>query len=423
MLSSDLASGTATRDDERLLRFEEVPSYDEFYERCLVPNRPCILPASLVAHWDVVRSNSWHATSSPTSDSQVDFEALKHDYGTHVSPVVISRINAEGQTEEARTDMTIADAVDLILQFRRGNNTDGVQSIYVKDWHLIKQLSPAQLKDTPPYTVPGIFADDWMNNLATDDEGVTDKDDFRFVYAGTRGSQTLLHRDVYTSYSWSTNVVGCKTWYLFPPHTIPSLRRFPAVSTSPLVTDVATLLSLVSDKERKEYPQLQIALSHMQTITQHAHETVFIPSNWFHQVTNLTDCISINRNWCNAVNLPSLYHSIVDELQHVENSLCDVRDMLSASGEGEGWKREFYAVVQDVAVQDAGWAWAGFWEMILHNLTHPATKAELKPADAWVRERLLPLVRDFERREDAKWLDEGIRQTAEKCRRLLEAQR
>ncbi|CDW99799.1 hypothetical protein [Sporisorium scitamineum] len=313
--------------------------------------------------------------------------------------------------------MTISDAVDLIHQIQQGDSKD-VQSIYIKDWHLIKHLSPTQRKEKPPYTVPDIFADDWMNNLS-EDNGASDVDDFRFVYAGTQSSQTPLHRDVYTSYSWSTNIVGHKTWYLFPSHTIPSLRRFPAVSTSLLIPDIDSLFSHLSSPERKEYPHLETALSHMQTIHQSANETIFIPSNWYHQVHNSTDCISINRNWCNSINIPSLYRSIVDELSHVEDSLCDVREMLS-SGEGEGWKREFYALVQDVAIKDAGWAWAGFWHMVRHNLIHPACRVGLRPVDEWMSERLLPLIRDFEGREDGKWLDAGIRETVKKCRELLE---
>ena len=80
-----------------------------------------------------------------------------------------------------------------------------------------------------------------------------------------------------------------------------------------------------------------------------------------HQVVNLTPCISINHNWCNSVNLPSLYTSMCDEVTRVEDALYDVRDMLVDSHRGKSddweavWKREFTKVVQDVTQQDAGW--------------------------------------------------------------------
>lgn len=423
-------AGLHVRDQDELIHFCDVPSYAEFRQRCLIPNRPCILPRALVAHWDVIRSNCWESNGSSASETQhVNWEALKWHYGTHVSPVVVARLDRTScKVQEDRSDMTISNAVDLIQAFRRGDLAD-VRSIYIKDWHLIRQLRSStcgQPGTKEPYVVPEIFADDWMNNVSTRDcSGGQDaqQDDFRFVYAGTCGSQTLLHRDVYTSYSWSTNVVGVKKWFLLPPHTIPALRRFPRVSTSPLIPDIDTLLCTLNEADRKDYPHLADALAHMQVITQHAHETIFIPSNWYHQVHNLTDCISINRNWCNSHNIASLYHSIVQELQHVEQSLCDVREILANKpcSTHHDSKREFYALVQDVAVKDAGWAWHAFWQMLLRNLTSLPTEPALRPHVAWMSQQLLPLTHDFEHREDARWLDPVIRTTAQTCKSLLDA--
>ena len=80
---------------------------------------------------------------------------------------------------------------------------------------------------------------------------------------------------------------------------------------------------------------------------------------------NLTDCISINHNWCNAANLPALYAAMCEEVERVEQALEDVRDMLvtahkAKAEEGDsdseaGWKREFVKIVQDVTQADAGW--------------------------------------------------------------------
>lgn len=443
-------------EEETILRFNHVPSHIEFYERCLIANRPCILPPALIAHWDVVKTKAWarSAVDEGKETSLVDWKGLQLRYGNQTSPVVITKGNKiTGETEDERSEMSISQAVDLVLDFEsksdQEKDEDDVQSIYIKDWHLIKQLR-AQ-RDGPreetqreaeeePYTVPDIFADDWMNNIPVG--GEKDVDDFRFVYAGTAGSETLLHRDVYTSYSWSSNVVGKKRWYLFPPRSIPNLRRFPKIETSELIPDIQTLLSTISPQQqedgqpeaplptnttRKEYPHLEKAWSTVQIIEQNQDETIFIPSNWYHQVLNLTDCISINRNWCNSVNIPSLYQSIVQELDHVQQSLSDVKDLLSSNthaqdGDGEEWKREFYALVQNVAVQDAGWAWEGFWNMVEFNLQDRAAgdREDLRPKDVWVKNRLLPLVEDFEQREDGRWLQEGIATTARRCEALLQ---
>ncbi|SPO20933.1 uncharacterized protein UTRI_00410 [Ustilago trichophora] len=427
MTAFDLGMGSTVSPDESLIRFEDVPSYAEFQERCLLPNRPCIFPPGLIAHWPVVQNQAWALLpSSGQKEEIVNWAALKQAYPTHTSPVVITRTTPDGETQEERTEMTISAAIKLISDFKLNKLDDGrVKNVYIKDWHLIKQLSGQSVE---PYTVPEVFADDWMNNVPSGEEG-KEVDDFRFVYAGTTNSQTLLHRDVYTSYSWSSNVIGRKRWYLIPPRSIPHLRRFPNVSTSELIPDIQTLLSTIttrshSAQERTEYPHLHQAYTTIQVIDQAQGETIFIPSNWYHQVENLTEAISINRNWCNSVNLPSLYQSIVDELQHVEENLCDVKEMLSSnssSGTGEGWKEEFYRLVQDVAIQDAGWAWAGFWDMVVYNLKHPAKARESRPKDGWVRERLRPLVEDFAKREDARWLDQKILETAKRCKIILEA--
>ncbi|KAJ9476806.1 JmjC domain-containing protein [Pseudozyma hubeiensis] len=417
MTRSTSEAGRSVRDKDKLLRFDTVPSYTEFRRQCLVPNRPCILPPALVADWDVIRSGSWARTSLNTPDgTKVDWEALKKQYGKQTAPVVISRVDSSSKVEEERSDMSISSAIDLIQAFQRGDSPD-VKSIYIKDWHLIKQLDAQSSTQKEPYTVPEIFADDWMNNLPSTGSQDT-PDDFRFVYAGTSGSQTLLHRDVYTSYSWSTNIVGVKKWYLFPPHVIADLRQFPAVSTSALISDIRTLIETLEQPDRKHFPNLSKALDEMQIVHQLAGETIFVPSNWYHQVDNLGDVVSINRNWCNAHNLPSLYESIVQELDHVEQSLDDVKDMLRAN-DGQEWKQEFYALVQDVAVKDAGWAWDGFWKMVERNLVSPAAGKGSRPDDGWIRERLLPLAEDFELREDAKWLEGGIRETAQRCKLLL----
>jgi hypothetical protein len=51
--------------------------------------------------------------------------------------------------------------------------------------------------------------------------------DYRFTYMGPKGTFTPLHMDVYGSYSWSTNVVGRKRWWLIPPDIRKQFRRFP----------------------------------------------------------------------------------------------------------------------------------------------------------------------------------------------------
>ena len=82
------------------------------------------------------------------------------------------------------------------------------------------------------------------------------------------------------------------------------------------------------------------------------------PSNWYHFVENLSDfCISINHNWCNSVNLPSLYKSMKEEVQDAEEALSDVRELLKRRHELSERDRasEWASIVQGVVRQNAGW--------------------------------------------------------------------
>lgn len=89
---------------------------------------------------------------------------------------------------------------------------DATSLLYVKDWHLARWV--AHQPGLPVfYNTPPLFVDDWLNyHYCTFTE-----DDFRFVYIGVQGTFTPFHKDVYDSYSWSTNVIGTKLWTFWFP--------------------------------------------------------------------------------------------------------------------------------------------------------------------------------------------------------------
>ena len=296
---------------------------------------------------------------------------LSSAYGDQTAPIVSGRDRCDGSVRDA------------ITRIQAG------ETVYIKDWHL---------GDVCP--VPSLFADDWLNN----------GDDFKFCYAGSKGTRTPLHRDVYASYSWSTNVVGKKLWRLFPPSVASGLRRDPTDRTSQLGESV----DITPDPPGwSGWPDaVKAALS----ITQEEGETIFVPSDWYHEVTNLTDCISLNRNWCNSVNLPTIYAAIVHEVEDVQSSLEDVRDMLSSQ---DGWQKEWTAIVQNIATQDAGWAWKGFWEMVERNSRNPAAEAGLRPSTEFTHGQVQPLITDFATRPEFEWLESEVCECVQRCKQLL----
>lgn len=60
-------------------------------------------------------------------------------------------------------------------------------------------------------------------------------------------------------------------------------------------------------------------------IIQNPGEVIFVPSGWFHQVSNIEDTISINHNWYNACNLEFIWDSLQLAFVDVTKQLEDIR--------------------------------------------------------------------------------------------------
>ena len=88
--------------------------------------------------------------------------------------------------------------------------------------------------------------------------------------------RTPFHADVFRSYSWSTNVCGCKEWLLYPPgqeaYLYDSLGNLPFDVTS---TDL---------EDSRRYPNASKACRPIRVI-QNAGETIFVPRFYYHNLT------------------------------------------------------------------------------------------------------------------------------------------
>ncbi|PWN46116.1 Clavaminate synthase-like protein [Ceraceosorus guamensis] len=406
-------------------RLDHVPSYEEFLNDYLKANRPCILPAALVAHWPARRwadvgeqSSTAGFSDEPTGELSRAFDVLASKFGDYTTPVVLSGTGAADKEEEKaygheeREEMKLEEAVKLL---RSGGAS------YVKDFHLVQQLEQRGAKREEVYTTPCIFADDWTNNIEIGE------DDFRFCYAGVKGSGTSLHRDD-TSYSWSTNIIGRKRWRFFPPQVISGLRRFPQVVTSQTASSVSQLdgaaalgqLGPVRDG-KMGYEDWQWARKYCIEIEQEDGETIFVPSNWYHEVLNLEHCISLNHNWINSNNLLSVFHSLCGAIEATKEALVDVRDLLQSADQTNrtvSWKKAWYEQVIGVVEMDQGWAWPGFWRMIRRALEHPPAESHLRPPDAEVHAIVANCLNLFASREETSFLASQVIEDAAYCARF-----
>ncbi|GAA5883623.1 hypothetical protein JCM3774_001851 [Rhodotorula dairenensis] len=405
---------------------DEHSGYDSFRTAHLVPNTPCIFPPSCTENWPIRRRISSEA-------GELDYAYLKQQYGA----LEVACIDCEASTSKLPRDEEprVASFGDLLQLWHDGRG----RTKYLKDWHLPLAVHRAGAKGEKDaaaasvntekgkqqvrqelYDVPPMWLDDWMNEY----EGSARDDDFRFVYAGGGGTFTPLHRDVYCSYSISTQLFGRKRWYLFPPSCSSSLR---ALLKQAERDETSINCDCWTNELKAEY-----ARRGMLIVEQKVGESIFIPSGWYHSVQNLSHpTVSLNHNWANAHNLAAMYDSLSDEAARCRDAIADVREMLveqetrrkgpqEGGGGGACWKREWEETVNRLIEQSEGWSWPTFWRMTLFALSNlerpvkectsptslsrwPHVPPAVRPPTAFVVQQVRPLLVRFREREEEEW--------------------
>lgn len=258
-------------------RFERTPSPSEF-AAYLLASLPCVFPRDPDdALWETCRA--W-----TTADGQPDTAALLRAF----PPETV--VSAASTSE--RTKMRLDEYADW---WQRNVGPDGrllspdEPALYLKDLQFVLA--------SPSFTSPRLF-DDWLGGCHDERRQAEgsggELPDLRFVYCGPAGSSTLLHTDLWGTHSWSSNLCGIKRWLFVAPWEAHKLfDRFGGRSASSFA-DSPFL-----------YPHLRSA--RVVEVMQGPHEVMFVPSGWYHTVSNETVALSVNANWANASNLPHLY--------------------------------------------------------------------------------------------------------------------
>ncbi|RWS11111.1 jmjC domain-containing protein 4-like protein [Dinothrombium tinctorium] len=124
-------------------------------------------------------------------------------------------------------------------------------------------------------------------------------------------NRTPLHTDVFSSFSWSANIVGKKKWFFIAPEESEKLKQF-------YKEKIPKRVSVISKE----------AGIHIIEVIQNEGEIIFVPSGWMHEVINLEDTISINHNWFNACNLNIVWNDLRKALRETEHELDDIRSLI-----------------------------------------------------------------------------------------------
>lgn len=112
----------------------------------------------------------------------------------------------------------------------------------------------------------------------------------------------------------------------------------------------------------------------------------------------------LNHNWCNSVNLPSLYDSMKEAVEEVMDAISDVRELLethhsharpqdpdlksSPTPAEPPWQVEWHQQVARLLTLDAGWDWAAFFRMIARNIDPDTIVAPVRSLSSFDRSSL-----------------------------------
>lgn len=134
--------------------------------------------------------------------------------------------------------------------------------------------------------------------------------------------RTSFHVDVFKSCSWSANIVGRKRWLFLKP----GCEKLYYDSYGNLPHDIETFINNNTDDNNNNNSN-ENDDNDILEIIQEPGEIVFVPSGYYHQVTNIEDTISINHNFINSCNIWNIWVELKLSLNDVMNEIKDCCDM------------------------------------------------------------------------------------------------
>ncbi|VDM46677.1 unnamed protein product [Toxocara canis] len=336
----------------------------------MLKNQPCMLRSSVTDGWP--SRQKWVKRSENGEEINLDY--ILENYGTMEVPLM----------DEPYEDYRTIRLSDYIEYLRRHHIASDAK--YVKDWHFQKESGTSY----GAYNLPSFLRFDWINNEEWSGGNEDPLGDYRFVYFGTKNSWTVFHSDVMSSYSWSANICGRKLWYFVPPGNEELFRK----DRNGFIKDIRTARERWTEAGVVQFVQLP-------------GQIVFVPSNWYHQVHNLEDAISINHNFINASNVDVVLRLVFDRLIDVRNEIADVKDIFT--------KTEFDEECQKILKADIRINFD-----LLHRLLQLVIKDRSSQTDqCWICAK--HGVNLFECKKDDECLKQIVRSVEENCSCTQEA--
>lgn len=208
------------------------------------------------------------------------FDFFRREYG-HVEVTC-------GRQFDKSVRMSVARYLDYLADYSAGRVQESFRSpLYLEGWYF--RRDHPELNEH--YSMPEVYASDlWAKYFPKHlDPKATG------LLIGPRGTFTKLHWDLMSTHSWNAQLVGSKRWVLVSHDQTDNVyietRQGPGYVPG---TDVTA-------PDLEKYPKLANLRYLIGDV--HAGETIFFPQRWFHEVTALSDSISLTHNYMSANNL------------------------------------------------------------------------------------------------------------------------
>lgn len=163
------------------------------------------------------------------------------------------------------------------------------------------------------YTVPSYFRDDLFRYVSE-----ARRPPYRWFLVGPRRSGTTVHVDPLGTSAWNTLIVGKKRWVLFPPHVPKAVVKGRGLIYRGEDDEAIHYFTTILPRIRQRARQAAAAKTTDDAMTpyrdfacyeftQHAGETVFVPTGWWHAVLNLTHTVGCTQNFCSPRNFDAVW--------------------------------------------------------------------------------------------------------------------
>lgn len=245
------------------------------------------------------------------------------------------------------------------------------------DWS-IWQNCPAELG--PALRIPGLFAGDLLQQLEAVLPGYTSP--FPTLFAAPAQTGSGLHIDVGETHFWMSLLHGRKRWRLVGPAGVPHLRPRSILEMNPRFLS-GSLEELVADPSAGQAKWLSSSEAAVFEGELKAGETIFVPANWAHEVSNLDHTVAISANFVDGSNLNAARQALKLRALVCRGS-CAMSLVLNsdqttriAEAEEEDWA----AVADEPALSEEFGEWKARWQIFLS----PAETAGLANDIAQVR--------------------------------------